>query len=70
MLTYKAVEHVECKTAREFVEAISPIGPHFGSKNDLFIFRGHGDDNYKLVPSALREDKKIVLLSGSRVCHE
>lgn len=57
MCAYQVVEHIQCKTAREFIEAISPIGQHFKSTNDVWIFRGHGDDNYKLVPSALREEK-------------
>ncbi|MGD0654907.1 MAG: FRG domain-containing protein [Thermoguttaceae bacterium] len=57
MCAYQVVKHVECKTAGDFIDAISPFGPHFRRfpPEHAWIFRGHGDDNYKLVPSALRE---------------
>jgi hypothetical protein len=54
----QAIEHIQCKDAGEFIDAISPYGLHFRhfSPSHIWIFRGHGDDNYKLVPSALRSE--------------
>jgi hypothetical protein len=58
MSAYQVVEHVECKTAGEFIDAISPLGPYFRKypPNHSWIFRGHGNDDYELVPSALRKN--------------
>jgi len=57
MCAYQVVEHIHCETAGELIDAISPYAspwPRFSPERS-WIFRGHGDDNYKLVPSALRE---------------
>lgn len=58
MCAYPVVKHVQCKTAGEFIDAISPLGPYFRRypPEHLWIFRGHGNDDYKLVPTALRDN--------------
>ncbi|MGD0383064.1 MAG: FRG domain-containing protein [Thermoguttaceae bacterium] len=68
MCANNLVEHVHCETAKEFIDIISPIGPHIKCRNDVWIYRGHGDDEYKLVPSALREEnrKEIHKLAGTQ----
>lgn len=51
------IERVSCKTADEFLDALCPHGPYFGgSYPKEWVFRGHSDDNYQLIPSALREN--------------
>ena len=68
MCANNLVEHVHCETAKEFIDIISPIGPHLKYINDTWIYRGHGDDEYKLVPSALREENReeIHKLAGTQ----
>ncbi len=51
-----------CKTASDFITALSPRGPSYSSAFPRgWIFRGHSDDTYRLVPSALRNDSKELL---------
>src|SRR4051812_14800893 len=48
---------VNCATAREFIEALSPIGPYFvhSERSDAWLFRGQGNDR-PLVPAVFRKD--------------
>lgn len=50
---------VDCSSAEEFLEALSPLGPHFGKAGlvEPWLFRGQGQDK-PLVPSAFRTDGK------------
>lgn len=50
---------VDCSSAEEFLEAISPLGPHFGKVGlgEPWLFRGQGQDR-PLIPSAFRTDPK------------
>lgn len=64
------ISHIQCATAIEFMDAISPRGRFFERipADYDWIYRGHGDDNnYQLLPSALRisERKKLLRLSRS-----
>jgi len=54
----EVVKHVPCETAGEFIDAISPFGQWFRrfKSADAWIFRGHGNDEYRLTPSALRRE--------------
>jgi hypothetical protein len=56
--THNVVEHVHCRTAGEFIDAISPFGKYFRrfSVDEPWAFRGHGDDTYRLIPTALRPE--------------
>ena len=58
MADTQVVEDVQCLTAFEFVNVISPFGRHVqhGRHTDTWIFRGHGTDAWRLLPSALRQD--------------
>lgn len=53
------VRDVQCSTPRQFIEAISPLGPYFerSCPSDDWNFRGHGNDRYQLVPRALRSNE-------------
>jgi hypothetical protein len=55
---------VDCTSAQEFLDALSPIGPYFQSVklDDPWLFRGQGQD-YPLLPSALRKDSKLASLT-------
>jgi FRG domain len=48
---------VNCATAREFIEALSPIGPYFvnSKRTDGWLFRGQGKER-PLVPAVFRKD--------------
>jgi FRG domain len=63
------INHIQCATAIEFMDAISPRGRFFERipADYDWIYRGHGDDNeYQLLPSALRTFEKEKLLRLSR----
>ena len=49
------VQEVDCETPEEFLDAVSARGPYFrGFGPEMWIFRGHADAKYRLVPKALR----------------
>lgn len=52
---------VECQNADEFIDALSPLGEYFRRypPNAPLLFRGHGKDSYKLIPSAFRSDRPL-----------
>jgi hypothetical protein len=56
---------MDCDSAEAFVEAISPLGSSFRQypPNAPLLFRGHGKDAYKLIPSALRPDRSLSKLT-------
>jgi hypothetical protein len=49
-------ETADYQTADEFLDALSPRGPYFGDDYypDRYLFRGHADARFELLPSALR----------------
>ena len=49
------VEKIETTSVEEFWGKVSPIG-EFHNKFERPIYRGHGDAEWPLIPSALRED--------------
>lgn len=60
------VEAIHCTQASEFLNALSPRGEYFGTveaagsrrnRIDHWLFRGHADKEWLLIPSALRSDK-------------
>jgi hypothetical protein len=55
------VDHRDFPTAEAFLEALTPRGPFFRDFTHHiphgWIFRGHEDDTYKLIPTALREKR-------------
>ena len=55
---------INCTTAREFLDALSPVGEFFGDLPDSekWIFRGQGVD-LPLIPSAFRNDGKFAGLT-------
>lgn len=64
-LEMKIVVSHDCESAEAFLDALSPRGPIFGDFSPaVWVFRGHQDDRYELVPSALRFESKEL----SRFC--
>src|SRR2546421_2269091 len=72
------VEHVPCTSAEDFLNAISPRSKYLEkgivSSSHFYIYRGHADDRWKLVPKALRLGERInhpekgwgkVIISGN-----
>ncbi len=60
---------VNCSTAEEFLEAISPFGQVFKEINltEAWLFRGQGQD-FPLIPSAFRENTRLELLTSRTIC--
>lgn len=60
------VKTVHSSTAEEFVESISPRGPYFAREgpHPTWVYRGHSNDQkFKLVPTALREDRPLAKIT-------
>lgn len=63
MVDQTGIETVEIDSAIEFVEAIAPRGPYFvRADEDEWLFRGHADSTFELLPSVLRPEKLDSLL--------
>lgn len=64
-MTYHVVQpQVDCSTAQEFLDALSPWGSNFGDAklNDYWLFRGQGEDK-PLVQSIFRKNNKLPSLT-------
>ncbi len=61
------VKEIDIETAGEFLDALSPRGPYFSEQSD-WIFRGHSNSDYPLLPKVLRLpdefNKEPVYLRG------
>jgi hypothetical protein len=54
------VQFIECGTADEFLDFLSPRAFHFRKEHPpSYLFRGHGDQRYQLIPTALRPKKSV-----------
>jgi hypothetical protein len=50
-----------CTNVQDFLEAISPSAETFKEFGpNSWYFRGHADDSFQLVPSALRQESKLL----------
>ncbi|HWP54477.1 MAG TPA: FRG domain-containing protein [Pyrinomonadaceae bacterium] len=62
------VHHIPCPSADDFLEAISPRSTHLKGAVDrwphFFVFRGHADDRWQLIPKALRLEQRILGSQG------
>jgi hypothetical protein len=55
------IEVATATTALEFVEALRPSNPHWWESGFCpWVFRGHADDEWKLLPSAWRSTDGIM----------
>jgi hypothetical protein len=61
-------EPVNCSTAEEFLDALSPLGKYFNVEKlgAPWLFRGQGKD-HPLIPSLFREDGKILKLTHRNI---
>ena len=71
------VKTIECLRAEELLEHLKPRSDHFRDRTDSsrryqqFIFRGHQDDRFQLIPTALRiKDPRFrdVLIKSRQGC--
>jgi hypothetical protein len=69
------VKVVDCDSADEFLDKLSPRGPLFGGTEavgshihlgDAWVFRGHSDDEYRLTPAAFRGIEAFAKFSTQR----
>ena len=56
MLIKPGVERMEYTSAEDILLALSPANAHWNAKPSDWLFRGHGDSRWRLVPTALRAD--------------
>jgi hypothetical protein len=58
------VQHIQCASADDFLEAISPRSAHLSGAVDrwphFFVYRGHANDRWPLIPKALRLGQRIL----------
>lgn len=61
---------VDCSSAKDFIDALSPLGEYFKDVNlsEYWLFRGQGQD-YPLVPSAFRKNNKLSSLTKRDIQH-
>jgi hypothetical protein len=59
---------VNCSTAREFLDAISPSGPYFEYSriSEPWLFRGQGRD-VPLIPTLFRKDGKLASFTSRNI---
>lgn len=50
----QGILHIACDTAEQFLDVLRPHNPRWREARHRWCFRGHGDDAYELLPSALR----------------
>jgi len=68
-MTYHVIQpQVDCLTAQEFLNALSPWGIYFGDAKltDYWLFRGQGEDK-SLIPSLFRKNSKLASLTRRSV---
>jgi FRG domain len=59
---------VDCSSAKEFLDALSPLGTYFKENklSDPWMFRGQGQDK-PLIPSAFRKDGRLAELTHRNI---
>ena len=57
----KTHERIDFSTAEEFLQALSPAHSLWSSGPFEYIFRGHGDANWSLIPSAFRSNANFLV---------
>lgn len=58
------VERIAVDTAEQFMEKLAPSRVFWGEDPQDWIFRGHKDCRYRLIPSAMRNEKPPVEMSA------
>jgi hypothetical protein len=56
-----AIDQVDCNSAEEFLNQLGRDNKLWGGTRHLWVFRGLSNDNYRLIPSALRGDPQVWL---------
>jgi hypothetical protein len=57
----RPVEEIDCSSAEDFLTRLGRADPLWDGNRQFWVFRGHSDDNYKLVPQALRANPPAKL---------
>ena len=56
-----AVKKINCTTAEDLLWYLGRNNLVWGNNRHFWVFRGHSDENYKLIPSALRKKPQASL---------
>lgn len=54
-----AIKQIKCSKAGELLEVLNSQNPIWNKSRRFWVFRGHSDDHYKLLPSALRPTAEL-----------
>ncbi|BCS84526.1 hypothetical protein prwr041_04190 [Prevotella herbatica] len=57
------VKEIKCSSVEDFIHKISYNGELYGLRSNKYIYRGESSDEYKLIPSALREQNHEDLVN-------
>lgn len=56
-----AIKHFNCTSAEDLLDKLRPTNELWQGTRHFWAFRGHWDDDYELVPSALRKSSQATL---------
>ncbi|MEN6623508.1 MAG: FRG domain-containing protein [Smithella sp.] len=54
-----AIKQIQCSKAGKFLEVLNNRNPVWNKERRFWIFRGHNDNIYRLIPSALRSSAEL-----------
>lgn len=54
-----AIKQINCSEAGEFLEVLNNKNPVWNNERRFWVFRGHNDSSYKLIPTALRSTAEL-----------
>ena len=64
------IKDIAYKTADDFLHAISYGGELYNAFKQNFVFRGHSSDNYKLLPSVMRDNQYYQKYGDKNITEE
>ena len=61
------VQEIPCSTASELLQRLSPQDENFNNQNGAWLFRGHGKEEWKLIPSLFRKENSLCSFTNRKI---